>query len=267
MIDVKNLSFSYGKRKVLQDINFHIEQGQKVAILGPNGVGKSTLFKCLLGLEHQYGGEITIEGENLKKLSCKALAKKIAYIPQSHPLTFDYSVMDMVVMGTAHQFPWFASPNKEAYEAGILALEQLKMVSFKNRIFNQLSGGEKQMVLIARALAQKASILVLDEPTSNLDYGNQVLVLNQVETLSREGYTIILSTHNPQHAMKYADVVIALSDQRIVAIGEPKVVINAALLKELYKTDVVIHWIGDDAMFLPKKDDQENDVFVEAQNG
>lgn len=267
MIRIDNLNFSYGQRKIISNINLTIQTGSFVAILGANGVGKTTLFRCLLGLENHYTGHIYVDDQDIKNMTCKKRANYLAYIPQSHTLTYDYTVLDMIIMGTVNHLNWYQTPHKTGYKKALNALERLNLMAYQDRIFNQLSGGEKQMVLVARALAQEAPVLVLDEPTANLDYGNQILLLNQINWLKELGYTIVMSTHNPQHAMQYADTVVAMSDQEIIALGHPKEIINTSLLKQLYKTDIDIHWINEEAMFLPKKEVDSNDVFVEEKNG
>lgn len=239
-LEVKNLYFGYGRHKVLNDITFTAGEGKLLSVLGPNGVGKSTLFRCILGLLKGYDGSIRLGDTDIRKLSAKNLAHLIAYIPQSHYPSFNYSVFDMVLMGTAHQLPAFSSPGRRETEQAWKALEQLNIAGLADRGFARLSGGEQQLVLIARALAQQAKILLMDEPTSNLDYGNQLRVLQQVKNLTKEGYTILLSMHNPQHALMYSDRILALFGGGIVADGTPQEVMDEDLLGRLYDVEVRI---------------------------
>ena len=237
-ISINNLSFAYSLRTVLKDISFSAESGQLLAVLGPNGVGKTTLFRCILGLQPHYEGEIQIDGVDAHTLNARELAHKIAYIPQTHGMAFGYSVEDMVLMGTTHNVSSVSVPGKKEHEAACAALEKLQISHLIYQNFAKLSGGEQQLVLIARALAQNARTLLMDEPTASLDYGNQSLVLHQVRALADEGYTILLSTHNPQHALWYADCAVALMDGTVAAFGAPKEVVDARLIERLYGVTV-----------------------------
>ena len=248
-IEVKDLSFSYRKGvPVLHDVSFRLRNGDFICLLGPNGVGKSTLFKCMLGLLRSYGGTIKIDGENIRKLTQKQLARKVAYIPQSTAPVFNYTVADVVLMGTTSLVSGFASPGAREKAFAEQALETLHIPHLRDRMFMQISGGERQLVLIARALAQRANILFMDEPTANLDYGNQIRVLEQVHRLSRQGYTVIQSTHNPEQAFLFADQVLAVKDGTIAAQGSPNAVMDAALISALYGIEAEVVSIKDDKM-------------------
>lgn len=248
-IEVKDLSFSYKKGSpVLHDVSFSLESGKFVCLLGPNGVGKSTLFKCMLGLLHGYQGCICIDGENINGLTARQLARKVAYIPQSTSPVFNYTVADVVLMGTTALAAGFSSPGKKERAYVRDALDILNIRHLENRMYMNLSGGERQLVLVARALAQQANILFMDEPTANLDYGNQIQVLEQVRKLVRQGYTVIQSTHNPEQAFLYADEVLALKDGMIAAQGSPNEVMDAALIHSLYGIEVQVESLLDDNM-------------------
>lgn len=233
-IRVENLSFAYGKKNVLNDISFHANEGELLALIGPNGVGKTTLFRCILGMQSKYQGTVYLNEQNIRNFRAKELAHNIAYIPQTHGHVFNYQVKDMVLMGTSHKVSSFSVPGKREDEVAMAAIKRVGIEHLAKKNYSHLSGGEQQLVLIARALAQQARILIMDEPTSALDYGNQTHVLEQVYTLSQEGYTIILSTHNPQHAFWYADKVIALKGGRVEAFGKPDDVLTAELVQKLY---------------------------------
>ena len=173
-IEVRNLNFSYGNRQVLHDISFTANSGEFLSILGPNGVGKSTLFRCVLGLLSGYTGTVSVDGTDVRSFSVREMAKHIAYIPQSsHPI-FNYSVSDIVLMGRTSGLSTFRSPKKQDVELSQWAMEKVGISHLALRCFHRLSGGEQQLVLIARALVQKAPVLMLDEPTANLDFGNQL---------------------------------------------------------------------------------------------
>lgn len=253
MICVKELDFSYGERKVLSDISFFAEEGSLLCVLGPNGVGKSTLFRCILGLLPFARGEVTVDGMEVKKMSARVRAEKLAYIPQATRSTFDYSVLDMVLMGTSARLSPFKNPGKKEEEQALQALERLHVEHLSHRSFGQISGGEQQLVLIARALAQGARTLIMDEPTSSLDYGNQIRAQEQLRMLADEGYTILQSIHNPEQAYMFADKVLNLVDGGVYSFGAPREVITAGLLKKLYGIDVTAKSLFEDRarVFIP----------------
>lgn len=237
-ICVERLSFSYKKERVLDNITFTQQRGSLLCLLGPNGVGKSTLFRCILGLLPGYTGEIVIDGRKASALPPRELARHVAFVPQSHASVFDYSVMDMVLMGTSAGFSLFSVPGKKERLIAQQALEQVDISRLGERRFMELSGGERQLVLIARALAQQARILIMDEPTANLDYGNQLRVLSRVKLLTQSGYTVMQSTHNPDQALLFADTVLTLQNGRISAFGPPRDVLNEERLRSLYGVDI-----------------------------
>lgn len=234
-IAVKDLSFSYKKdTPVLKGLSFELHSGRYYCLLGPNGVGKSTLFRCMLGLERGYEGEILLDGEDIGKMSAKQLALRAAYIPQSTAPAFNYSVGEVVLMGTTVLGGSLSSPGERERQHAQTAMEELGIAHLCDRGFMNISGGERQLALIARALAQQADILLMDEPTANLDYGNRLRVSDCVKELSRRGYTVIQSTHDPEQAFLYADEVLALYGGELCAKGAPEKVLDAALIGKLY---------------------------------
>lgn len=239
-IEVRDLSFSYGDRQVLSDIHFQVQKGEFLSILGPNGVGKSTLFRCVLGLLPGYTGQILLNGLDAGKLSVREKAKQIAYIPQSSHAAFNYSVGDIVLMGTTSGLSLFHQPGKAQREKCQWALDKMGISHLERRCFHRLSGGERQLVMIARALAQDAPILMLDEPTASLDFGNQYLVLKQMRLLANEGYTIIQTTHQPEHSYLFADKILALENGKVLQYGTPKEVLTEEMIRKLYGVDVKI---------------------------
>ena len=233
-LTVDNLSFSYGRHAVLQGVSFTARAGELLAILGPNGVGKTTLFKCVMGLARRYTGTIRADGADLSALSPRERAHRVAAIPQAHPLSFRYSAFDMVLMGTSHGLSPFAVPGERERAAAREAMARVNIAPLADRPFDHLSGGEQQLVFIARALCQQAKILLMDEPTASLDYGNRLLVLGVARDLSRAGYTVLLSTHDPQHALWYADRALALHEGKVLAQGAAREVVVPDVLQQLY---------------------------------
>ena len=239
-IEVKNLSLSYGDRQVLHDISFSAQKGEFLSILGPNGVGKSTLFRCVLGLLSGYTGQVLVDGIDARSFTIREAAKHIAYIPQSsHPI-FNYSVFDIVLMGRTSGLSPFRSPGKEDRKVCFWALEKVGIAHLAQRCFHRLSGGEQQLVLIARALVQKAPVLMLDEPTANLDFGNQLLVLQQARNLAAEGYTVIQTTHHPEQSYMFSHRILAIQQGRVLKEGTPAEVLTPDTIRALYGVDVDI---------------------------
>lgn len=247
-LEVSNLNFSYGQRQILFDVSFSIEDGNLLCLLGPNGVGKSTLFKTILGILPNYTGDIVIDGQNTKNLSREKMARYIAYIPQSNAPTFNYSVFDMVLMGTNARLGAFGKPGLKEREQVEENLEKMGIAHLRNSGFAKISGGERQLALIARALVQDAKVMIMDEPTANLDYGNQIRVLEQVKKLAEEGCTIIQATHQPDQAFLFADQVLALKNGRVMAFGTPNQVIDTKFVEDLYRVKVDVQSLYEDKM-------------------
>ena len=240
MIRVESLSFAYGDRAVLKDVSFHVEQGEFLSILGVNGVGKSTLFRCILGLLPGYEGRVLLDGRDTRSLSPREMAKLVAYIPQHTSSAYNYSVEDIVLMGATAGLSPVRSPGREDLDRARRAMEKVGILHLKDRCFHHLSGGERQLAVLARALVQNARILMLDEPTASLDFGNQLLVLTEVRALSREGYTIVQTTHNPEYAYSFSDRILTLRDGRLFCCDTPDKVIVPEVIGALYGLDVEI---------------------------
>lgn len=261
-IEVRDLCFAYGARPILEHVSFTLREGRLVSLLGPNGVGKSTLFKCMLGILPGYTGTITLEGKDVRALDMKSLSRRIAYIPQSHYPAFNYSVFDMVLMGTSARVSSFSPPGKKEEANAMAALERVGIADFAARDFMRISGGERQLVLIARALAQQSRILVMDEPTANLDYGNQMRVMACIRALTDDGYTVVQSTHNPDQSYLFSHEILAMHDGRILAQGVPQDVMTSELIATLYNIDVRVESLYNDQVrvcvpdYLTQKGDQ-----------
>lgn len=246
MIEVRELSFSYGRHEVLKGISFTAEPGEMLCVLGHNSAGKSTLFKCMLGILRDYSGSVSIDGKNISDMSAAERARSVAYIPQAANPAFSYSVADMVLMGTMPQLSGRLSPGNAEKEIAMDALARLGIEDLAMRSYSQISGGEQQLVIIARAIAQGARILIMDEPTSSLDYGNQMRVQKQLTKLIEDGYTIIQSSHNPEQAYIFADRIICIRDGRIYRQGRPEEVLDEQLIRDLYNIDVEMISSGND---------------------
>jgi len=242
-IEVKNVRFSYGSIDVLHGVNFTADSGDLVAVLGPNGVGKSTLFRCMLGFLKPREGEVLLHGRDIYAMSHIDVAKEIAYIPQSASPAFNYTVLDTVLMGMTNQIGTFQTPKKEHRDKAMAALESLGIAELADRGTNRISGGERQLVLLARSLVQDARILIMDEPTANLDYGNSFRVMQRIETLGAAGYTVIFSTHEPNQAFRYATRVLALSGGTVLADGVPGEVLTEETLSSLYRIGVAVRGV------------------------
>lgn len=237
-LNVTELTFAYRGFPVLKGVDFSLEMGALTCILGKNGAGKSTLFRCLLGMLPQYGGDIILHGKSVRDYGIQELSDQIAYIPQMHGSVYNFSVSDMVLMGTTSSMGLFSNPKKVQEERAQEAMELLGIEYLKTRTFAHLSGGEQQMVLIARAIAQQAKTLVMDEPCANLDYGNQIKILEIAKDLAAKGYLILMSTHSPEHALLYADEVLVLNEGRVLCKGEPTAVMTEEVLKQIYGIEV-----------------------------
>jgi len=245
-IEVRSLSFSYGQRQVLQDISFSVGKGEFLSILGPNGVGKSTLFRCMLGLLCDYTGQVLVDGMDTRTLSTREAAKHIAYIPQSCDPAFRLSVFDIVLMGATSRLGLFSTPREADRRMAMEALEKIGIAHLASRCFHRISGGERQLAMIARALVQNASVLMLDEPTASLDFGNQLLVLRQIRALAKEGYTIIQTTHDPEQSYMFSDRILMLKDGRIFAEGPPSRVLSEQTMSTLYGTEICVTSLYED---------------------
>lgn len=247
-LEVDQIAFGYGSRLVGQDISFTLDENEVLVLFGPNGAGKTTLFKTLLGLVPLRAGAIRLDGRPIGSWSGRERASRIAYVPQAHAALFPFTVEDLVLMGRAPHVGLFATPGRRDRDLAAATLERLGIGHLAGRAYTEISGGERQIALIARALAQEPSILVMDEPTASLDYGHQMRVLDRVRELAGEGVSIILSTHNPDHAFRVADRVALIFQSRLAALGRPEAVLTANALKQLYDIDVVIGTLaGSDA--------------------
>ncbi len=240
MLSTNNLSVGYGTRIVVSDVSLDVKQGEVLCLLGPNGAGKTTLFRTLLGLIAPLGGEILLEGKPLREFSARDRAARMAYVPQAHMGVFAYTVLDVVLMGRTARLGLFASPTAADEKAAREALASIGIERLANDDYTRISGGERQLALIARALAQGTKLLVLDEPTANLDFGNSARVMAHVSALAKRGYAIVLSTHEPDHALSVGTSVVIVHDGRIEATGTPQEIVTSERLSSLYDIKVAV---------------------------
>jgi len=237
IITVNDLHFSYPTRPVLGGIDFTLRRGEVVSLLGPNGCGKSTLIRLILKLINAKRGEIWLHDKSLHRYSHREIASHIAYIPQYHNVPFNYSVLEMVIMGRVSKLGFFAAPSAGDYAIARESLERVGISDLADRPFGQLSGGQKQMVLLARALTQGVDTFIMDEPVSGLDYGNQIRLLELIVRLSTQGYTFLKTTHYPDHALLVSSRVAVMNGGKIIAEGVPDDVITPSMIRDVYGID------------------------------
>lgn len=242
-IETRGICFSYSHVQVLKNVSFGASEGELIAILGPNGVGKTTFFRCLLGFLKPISGEVLVNDKPVGSFRRKELAHELAYIPQSYRPAFNLTVLDSVLMGLASQLGTFANPTEADNLKAMKILEALGIGKLAQRGSMKISGGERQLMLLGRALIQDAHVLILDEPTANLDYGNSFRVMQRLVALKEQGYTIIFSTHDPDQALRYASRVIAMTEGTILADGTPSDVLTPEVLKGLYNINVAVNTV------------------------
>jgi len=246
ILDAQHLSYAYEPGKtVLHDVSFTLESGETLYVLGRNGGGKTTLLACLAGLLKPDKGTVLLKGNPIDDYPAAKRARLIGLIPQMHTPAFAYTVEDMVMMGRAPHLSWLESPSKEDQVIVEEALEQVGLFELRDRPYTEISGGERQLVLIARGLAQKCSILLMDEPTAHLDLSNQHRVLEIIKQLSRMGLSFIISTHAPNDALTYADKVLLLNGGWVTEYGLPQDTLTESVLSSVYgiRTEVIYDWV------------------------
>jgi iron complex transport system ATP-binding protein len=234
VLDVADLAFGFPGRRIGAGVTFALQPGTTLAVLGGNGAGKTTLLRTVLGLLPPLAGVVRIDGEPVGSMSPPARARRLAYVPQQHAPPFSFTVEHVVLMGRIARAPAFARPGPGDRAAARDALRRLGIDALATRAVTELSGGERQLVLIARALAQGAPMLVLDEPTASLDYGNRVRVLRELDRLRGDGLSIVFSTHEPDHALVHADRALLLAGGAPLACDAAAVALTAENVSRLY---------------------------------
>jgi iron complex transport system ATP-binding protein len=233
-LQARALAFGFPGRTVAGDVSFALDAGEILCVLGPNGSGKTTLFRTLLGLLSKHAGSVEMDGKALESLPRQEVARLAGYVPQGHSAYFSFSLREFVLMGRASRLGAFATPGRRDLAVADDSLEALGIAHLAQRPISEVSGGERQLALVARALAQEPKILIMDEPTASLDFGNQVRVLERIRALGRSGISILYSSHDPDHAFLAGDRALLLGEGRALEIGPPQQVIRSDSLQRLY---------------------------------
>ena len=238
-LSVQHLSFAYGPRRILEDVSFEVASGAFCALLGPNGSGKSTLVKAIAGVHRAQAGTVRVEGRETSSLGRRELAKVVGYVPQAGDAPFDLTVREAVMLGRTPHFG--LSPRTEDRAKVEDAIARMGLGEIAERSMSELSGGQAQRALIARALAQDTRVLLLDEPTSALDLRYQIETLQLVRQITREeGISALIAIHDLNHAARYCDQIVVLNGGRLVADGSPADALQAPVLRAVYEVDVEV---------------------------
>lgn len=244
IISCRDLEIGYGSRVVGSGLSIAVDGGEIVCLLGPNGCGKTTLFRTMLGLLPALAGRIEVAGRPLSSLSRKEIARTLAFVPQAHAPGFPYDTLTVVTMGRTAHMGSFSHPSAKDREIAMHALERLGIADLAHRDYSRLSGGQRQLVLIARALAQQAAMIIMDEPTASLDFANQARVLGEIARLvsgeSTQAPAILLSTHDPDQAFALEARAVLMSQGRIAADGPAAGTLTGDRLSEVYGVAVAV---------------------------
>ena len=253
ILEIRSLTFSFGDAPLLNDLSLTVDRGEIVCLLGPNGSGKSTLLDCTLGFHRSFSGSVTLCGKNVLSCSRAELARQAAYVPQSHTPAFPYTVREIVLMGRTAQGGLFGAPGKADFERCDAALERVGLASFSERAYTSLSGGELKLVLLARALAQQTPLIVLDEPTSSLDFKNELMFLDTLADLAKnDGLAVLMATHALNHPFYFESKglpvrAVMLRKGQSARCGAPGALLTAQTLLEVYGVRAAILDVADEA--------------------
>lgn len=240
-IEIEGLSFAHpGREEGLADVDLTVNRGEVACLLGPNGAGKTTLLRCLLGLLRPDRGVTRICGQKLSTLTARERARLVAYVPQSTATVFPFTTLDMAVMGRTPHLPVTATPSRRDRVAALAVLADLGLDHLAEQSFASLSGGERTLALVARALVQEADVLVLDEPTAALDLGNAVQVLGVIRGLADRGRAVLMTTHQPDHALHAGHRAVLMANGRVIADGDPRRELTGPVLSRVYGTPIVV---------------------------
>jgi len=239
ILEVNNLSFHYhNSRTIFHEVSFSVDNGEVLSILGTNGAGKSTLLNCIANLFKPDSGHILLNGQPMSKMNIRDVARIIGYVPQVHASAYAYTVREFAVMGRTPYIGTFATPSMEDYRITDEALERMGIAHLRGKPYTEISGGERQQVMIARVIAQQPQLILLDEPTAHLDYGNQYRVVQMIRQLAAEGYALIMTTHNPEHAIILNGKVAILNREGVLGVGQAAETLCAKTLSNLYGLNI-----------------------------
>ncbi len=242
ILEVENGCFGYPKQEeILKNINLHLEKGHILSVLGPNGIGKTTLLKCMIGLLPWTSGRSILNGTDLCKMKSKDIWNTISYIPQAHSFSFSYTGLEMVMLGRSSHLGLFEQPGAQEIEMAEAMMEKVGITRLAEKDCNRMSGGELQMVLIARALINEPELIILDEPETGLDFHNQILVLNMIERLAHEeGISAIMNTHYPTNAMGIADEAFMMNRKGDRFYGTTDSILNEQNISRSFDVNVIV---------------------------
>ena len=242
ILEVENGCFGYPKQEeILKNINLHLEKGHILSVLGPNGIGKTTLLKCMIGLLPWTSGRSILNGTDLCKMKSKDIWNTISYIPQAHSFSFSYTGLEMVMLGRSSHLGLFEQPGAQEIEMAEAMMEKVGITRLAGKDCNRMSGGELQMVLIARALINEPQLIILDEPETGLDFHNQILVLNMIERLAHEeGISAIMNTHYPTNAMSIADEAFMMNRKGDRFYGTTDSILNEQNISRSFDVNVIV---------------------------
>lgn len=244
ILEVKDLSYHYfNSRTIFENVNFSVDKREVLTIIGINGAGKSTLLNCIANLFKPEHGQILLNGAPMKGMKLTDIAKTIGYVPQIHNAVYPYTVLEFAVMGRTPYIGVLATPKKSDYEIAKDALAKMHILHLKDKAYTEISGGERQLALIARVLAQQPQLILLDEPTSHLDYGNQFRTVSMIKQLTKLGYGVIMTTHMPDHAIILDGKVGILDKQGHLLVGAASEILTDENLSELYGIHIKTQFI------------------------
>ena len=246
ILRIEDGSFAYkGGPQILEGINLEVDRGEVLAILGPNGAGKTTLLRCMMDMLHWESGRTLLDGEDIRQIPASSLWRKMAYVPQARSAATSYTAFQTVLLGRSSRIGVFASPSDEDMLAAEAAMKRLGIWELADKTCHSISGGELQMVLIARAMAAEPELLVLDEPESNLDFKNQLIVLDAMSSLADEGVACVFNTHYPAHALQRADKSLLLNKGGMNIYGPTKFVVSEDDIRSIFGVNAIIGDFGD----------------------
>ena len=245
-ITIENIGFSYQDGpQIFKDVSFTIEPGKVVTILGPNGAGKTTFLNCLANLRLPTSGRICIDGKDIRQMPARQVARAMGFVPQLIVPTFSYKVIDYVVTGCAPHLGVFQRPQQQHYDIAVEALERMGILHLAQKNYTEISGGERQQASIARAIAQRPQVILMDEPTAHLDYGNQFRVLQVIKSMSENGFGVVFTTHNPDHALSMDGAVAVMGRNASFRYCETSEILSEAFLRGLYGVDLQLKHLPD----------------------